>query len=82
MNSEFDVNVVNRHVEEIHRNSSETCDFSRLLVALCFTVLVLAGALAIGSLAGWFHPGFTEPVPAKLSQIAHIKVRDYYGENS
>lgn len=47
---------------------------SRLLVALCFTVLVLAGALTIGSLTGWFSPVFTEPMPARLqvSQIQYI----------
>lgn len=39
---------------------------SRLLVALCFTALVLAGALTLGSLAGWFSPVFTEPMPARL----------------
>lgn len=43
---------------------------SRLLVALCFTVLVLAGALTVGSLAGWFSPVFTEPMPARL-QVSH-----------
>ncbi|GJQ70069.1 putative amyloid protein-binding protein, partial [Trypoxylus dichotomus] len=43
---------------------------SKLLVALCFTLLILAGALAIGSLTGWFHPKLTnDPVPARLRQI-------------
>lgn len=46
---------------------------SRLLVALCFTVLVLAGALTVGSLAGWFSPVFTEPMPARL-QVSHYIV--------
>lgn len=43
---------------------------SRLLVALCFTMLVLAGALAVGSFAGWFQPAYlVDPVPAKLRQV-------------
>lgn len=43
---------------------------SRLLVALCLTLLVLAGALAVGSFTGWFQPRHvTEPVPAKLRQV-------------
>lgn len=47
---------------------------SRLLVALCFTMLVLAGALAVGSFAGWFQPGYpSDPVPAKLRQVDRNK---------
>lgn len=45
---------------------------SRLLVALCFTMLVLAGALAVGSFAGWFQPVYpADPVPAKLRQVQY-----------
>lgn len=48
---------------------------SRLLVALCFTLLVLAGALAVGSFTGWFHGGnSSEPIPAKLRQVYESKL--------
>lgn len=43
---------------------------SKLLVALCFTLLILAGALAIGSLTGWFQQTLSnDPVPARLRQV-------------
>lgn len=43
---------------------------SRLLVVLCGSLLVLAGALAVGSFAGWFQkPRIHEPVPARLRQV-------------
>lgn len=44
---------------------------SRLLVALCFCLLVLAGALAVGSLTGWFQKGSyrTGPKQAQLRQV-------------
>ncbi|XP_017777566.1 PREDICTED: collagen alpha-1(XVIII) chain isoform X3 [Nicrophorus vespilloides] len=42
---------------------------SRLLVALCLCLLVLAGALAVGSFAGWFHQhDIHDPIPARLRQ--------------
>lgn len=43
---------------------------SRLLVALCFCLLVLAGALAVGSLTGWFQKNSSSgPKQARLRQV-------------
>lgn len=43
---------------------------SRLLVVLCGSLLVLAGALAVGSFTGWFHTQrMHDPMPARLRQV-------------
>lgn len=48
---------------------------SRLLVALCFGLLLMAGALAVGSLTGWFQKGSsTGPKQARLSQVLYMLI--------
>ncbi|KAG5881757.1 hypothetical protein JTB14_009796 [Gonioctena quinquepunctata] len=55
---------------------------SRLLVALCSTLLVMAGALAVGSFTGWFQQGIgSEPVPAKLRQGALDQLKIFQDPN-
>lgn len=55
---------------------------SRLLVALCFTLLVLAGALTVGSLTGWFQAQLSsEPIPAKLRQVPFHHLHENHSNN-